>query len=103
MRKASYISYGVQLTVIRGGKVAMSAALSPDLPSDLLGRLIVVDIAPARGVLSPEFRGYTEAMKKIEASGASTRQEAQKILVPYEKVQHTFLIRRQSLTLGRMQ
>ncbi|PCH42515.1 alpha/beta-hydrolase [Wolfiporia cocos MD-104 SS10] len=68
-----------------GGKVAMAAALSPDLPSGLLRHLIVADIAPSKGPLSPEFNGYVEALRKIEASKVSTRQEAQKLLTPYEK------------------
>jgi len=68
-----------------GGKVAMTVALSPDTPSDLLSHLIVADIAPAKGALSSEFRGYVDAMKKIEASEVKTRKEAQAILAPYER------------------
>ena len=33
----------------------MTVALDPDLPRELLAHLIVADIAPARGALSPEF------------------------------------------------
>ncbi|KAL4248699.1 AB hydrolase superfamily protein [Abortiporus biennis] len=51
-----------------GGKVAMAVALSPDMPEDLLSHLIVADIAPSRGTLSPEFQG----------------KEAQHILSEYE-------------------
>ncbi|KAH9925480.1 alpha/beta-hydrolase [Amylocystis lapponica] len=68
-----------------GGKVAMSLALSPEVPQDLLAHLIVADIAPTRGRLSPEFESYVEAMLKIEAQGVSSRREAQQILKPYEK------------------
>ncbi|KAI0749372.1 alpha/beta-hydrolase [Daedaleopsis nitida] len=68
-----------------GGKVAMTVALDPELPSDLLSHLIVADIAPARGALSSEFRGYIEAMQKIEESQVKTRQEADRMLKPYEK------------------
>ncbi|KAI0090360.1 Alpha/Beta hydrolase protein [Irpex rosettiformis] len=67
-----------------GGKVAMCVALDPDLQQDLLTHLIVADIAPSKGALSPEFQRYVEAMKKIEDSKVSTRQEAQQILTPYE-------------------
>lgn len=64
----------------------MSVALSPELPKELLAHLIVADIAPSNGALSSEFRGYVEAMKKIEDSHVTTRQEAQKMLAPYEPV-----------------
>ena len=68
----------------------MTVALDPDLPRELLAHLIVADIAPARGALSPEFQGYIEAMKKIEASAVKTRQEADRVLKPYEQVRsHT--------------
>ncbi|EMD31298.1 hypothetical protein CERSUDRAFT_100492 [Gelatoporia subvermispora B] len=68
-----------------GGKVAMTVALNPDTPTDLLSRLIVADIAPSKGKLSDEFDGYIRALKKIAESRVTTRQEAQKILEPYEK------------------
>ena len=64
----------------------MSVALSSQLPTALLRHLIVADIAPSRGVLSPEFQRYAQAMHKIEQSAVSTRKEAQEILVPYEEV-----------------
>lgn len=62
----------------------MALALSPELPKELLSNLIVVDIAPSKGDLSSEFRGYVEAMKKIVRSNVSTRKEAQDILSEYE-------------------
>jgi hypothetical protein len=64
----------------------MSVALDPELPLSFLGRLIVVDITPARAELSSEFKGYIEGMKKIEASGTKTRKQAEEILIEYEKV-----------------
>jgi hypothetical protein len=70
----------------RGGKVAMTFALNPDLPQDMLSNLIVVDVAPSTGDISSEFRGYVEGMKKIDASKVSSRKEAQDILMEYEKV-----------------
>ncbi|KAJ7688696.1 alpha/beta-hydrolase [Mycena rosella] len=68
-----------------GGKVAMSVALDSALPASTLANLVVVDIAPARGQLSDEFKGYIEAMKKIEAAKVSNRKEALEILQEYEK------------------
>ncbi|KAI0635860.1 alpha/beta-hydrolase [Trametes polyzona] len=68
-----------------GGKVAMSVALSPELPSDLLSHLIVADIAPARGALSDEFQAYIRSMKKIEASEVKTRRDADHILREVEQ------------------
>ena len=71
----------------RGGKVAMATALSPELPPNMLSNLIVVDIAPSRASsLSKEFAGYFEGMQRIEDAQVSTRQDAQAILVEYEKV-----------------
>ena len=64
----------------------MTVALHPDLPHDLLAHLLVADIAPAKGALSPEFQGYVDAMKKIEDSDATTRKDAQHILSEYEPV-----------------
>ncbi|KAJ7755858.1 Alpha/Beta hydrolase protein [Mycena metata] len=68
-----------------GGKVAMTVALDSSLPPFTLSKLIVVDIAPARGKLSDEFNGHISAMKKIEAAKLSNRKEALKILQEYEK------------------
>ncbi|KAJ7682092.1 Alpha/Beta hydrolase protein [Mycena polygramma] len=71
-----------------GGKVAMTVALESSLPASTLSKLIVVDIAPARGKLSDEFMGYISAMKKIEAAQISSRKEALEILHEYEKDPH---------------
>ncbi|KAI0787738.1 alpha/beta-hydrolase [Fomes fomentarius] len=68
-----------------GGKVAMTVALDPELPANRLSHLIVADIAPSRGTLSSEFQGYVEAMQKIEEAGVKTRQEADRVLKPYEQ------------------
>lgn len=67
----------------------MTVALSPDLPPNLLSQLIVADIAPSKGALSPEFQAYVEAMKKIEESQVTTRKDAQQILSAYEPVRPT--------------
>ena len=64
----------------------MTVALNPKLPSDLVSNLIVADIAPSIGALSPEFQGYIQAMKKIEESGVKSRQEADRLLKPFEQV-----------------
>ena len=46
----------------------------------------MVDIAPAVGSISPEFREYLTAMKEIEAAAVKSRKEADVILQKYEKV-----------------
>jgi hypothetical protein len=74
----------------RGGKVAMSLALHPDLPSSILSNLIVEDIAPNRGKLSDEFLLYIQAMQKIESLKLKTRKEATEVLQEYEKVRSRF-------------
>ena len=72
--------------VVRGGKVAMTVALSPDLSQDILRDLIIADIAPARADLASEFQGYVQGMTEIEKAGLASRQEAQEVLKPYESV-----------------
>lgn len=64
----------------------MTVALDPELPANRLSHLIVADIAPSRGALSSEFQGYVQAMQKIEEAGVKTRQEADRVLKPYEQV-----------------
>ncbi|KAJ3726595.1 alpha/beta-hydrolase [Lentinula raphanica] len=68
-----------------GGKVAMTLALNPSLPSSLLQNLIIADIAPVRAQLSPEFLSYIKAMKRIEHMRLRTRKEVQSVLNEYEK------------------
>ncbi|TRM66202.1 Alpha/Beta hydrolase protein [Schizophyllum amplum] len=68
-----------------GGKVAMSVALDPDLPTGLLENLIVEDIAPSKGAMSPEFQGYIKGMQAVEAAKVKSRKEAMHILTQWEK------------------
>ncbi|CAE6473914.1 unnamed protein product [Rhizoctonia solani] len=67
-----------------GGKVVMAFALNPSLPKDMLSRLIVVDISPAVGPISPEFRRYIDAMKEIDDAKVKTKKEGEEILKKYE-------------------
>ncbi|KAG9124973.1 hypothetical protein FRC07_009495 [Ceratobasidium sp. 392] len=67
-----------------GGKVAMAFALDPALPKDLLSHLVVVDISPAVGPVSPEFRNYIEAMEEVNAANVTTKKEGEEILKKYE-------------------
>ncbi|KAG8934078.1 hypothetical protein FRC01_005239 [Tulasnella sp. 417] len=67
-----------------GGKAVMAAALSPDLPPDALSKLIVVDMSPARGPISDEFRTYLKAMKEIQNKRVRSRKEADDVLQAYE-------------------
>ncbi|KAI5480944.1 alpha/beta hydrolase [Pseudohyphozyma bogoriensis] len=60
-----------------GGKVAMALALSGTIP---LSRLVVVDMSPARGSISPEFAAYLTAMQDITKAGVKSRKEADAIL-----------------------
>lgn len=64
----------------------MTVALSSSLPSDLIKNLIVADIAPSRGRLSPDFEMYLQAMHKIEDSKLKTRKEADHMLHEFVKV-----------------
>jgi hypothetical protein len=56
-----------------------------------LSHLIVVDIAPSIGSLSPEFIQYIHVMQKIEAlppGVIKTRTDADNILKSYEPVRY---------------
>ncbi|KZT59160.1 alpha/beta-hydrolase [Calocera cornea HHB12733] len=71
-----------------GGKVVMALALNPQLEARLpgaLARLISVDMSPAAGKLSDEFRGYIDAMEAVEAAQVNTKKQADPILEKWEK------------------
>ncbi|KAJ3562849.1 hypothetical protein NP233_g9322 [Leucocoprinus birnbaumii] len=80
LRKTTIIGHSM------GGKVAMAIALDPHLETDpsILENLIAVDIAPVKAKLSTGFRGYLEAMRRIENEKVKTRKEAMAILSEYE-------------------
>ncbi|KAF8903687.1 mitochondrial protein [Gymnopilus junonius] len=73
-----------------GGKVAMAYALSlkyRDAPPETLSQLVVADIAPSIGSLSPDFIKYISAMQKIESlptGTIKTRTDADHYLKHYE-------------------
>lgn len=67
-----------------GGKVAMALALNPALPSGTLSHLVSVDMTPAKGPISAEFREYVNAMVEIEDAHVSSRGEADEILARTE-------------------
>lgn len=66
----------------------MTVALSPE-HGHLLEKLIVVDVAPTRGKISPDFAKYMEAMRRIEKGlvdgSVKTRKNADRIIEEYEK------------------
>lgn len=66
----------------------MALALDPhfDTRTNLLKNLIVVDIAPVKAKMSPQFRSYVEAMRRIESEKLKSRKEASELLSTYEKV-----------------
>ncbi|KAF8442264.1 alpha/beta-hydrolase [Boletus edulis BED1] len=68
-----------------GGKVAMTFALDPEMPTDLLKDLIVSDIAPVHAKASTETVLHIQGMEEIEASNVSSRKDANEILEKYEK------------------
>ncbi|KAI6039851.1 alpha beta-hydrolase [Pisolithus marmoratus] len=68
-----------------GGKVAMTLALHPETPSDILTKVIVSDIAPVRAKASEDTILHIKGMEAIESSGITTRKEADEILEGYEK------------------
>jgi hypothetical protein len=51
-----------------------------------ISRLAVLDIAPSKGKISPEFVSYLSAMKEIESARVANRKQATEILQKYERV-----------------
>jgi pimeloyl-ACP methyl ester carboxylesterase len=66
-----------------GGKVAMALALAEP---DALQKLVVADIAPSVGSISPEFTEYVRAMGRVQARKLRTRKEAQQAMRETESV-----------------
>ena len=62
-----------------GGKAAMVLAL---LHPDLVGRLCVVDVAPVAYAHGSEFRGYVEAMQRMDLGALEGRDDADEALAP---------------------
>ncbi|KWU42475.1 alpha/beta-hydrolase [Rhodotorula sp. JG-1b] len=60
-----------------GGKVAMALALGGCEP---VSKLVVVDISPAVGKISPEFQAYINAMHQIQDAKVQSRKEADDLL-----------------------
>ncbi|GAA5982466.1 hypothetical protein JCM10908_006659 [Rhodotorula pacifica] len=60
-----------------GGKVAMALALGG---CDPISKLVVVDISPAVGKISPEFQAYVTAMNQIQDAKVHSRKEADDLL-----------------------
>ncbi|TEB27086.1 alpha/beta-hydrolase [Coprinellus micaceus] len=69
-----------------GGKVAMAMALSAgyEKPSDVLSKLVVVDVSPIKGKISKQFRTYIDTLKEMEGQGIKSRKEANDYLARIE-------------------
>jgi hypothetical protein len=51
-----------------------------------ISRLVVLDIAPSRGKISPEFVQYTSAMQEIEDARVTSRKQATEMISKHEPV-----------------
>ena len=72
--------------------------------TNVLSQLIVADIAPSSGNLSPDFIRYISAMQDIEALAPGvikTRADADKKLQSYEQVMSSHYIPSLPLTISR--
>ena len=74
-----------------GGKVGMALALDPRTPPHLLRNLIVEDISPIQGSLSPEFTKYAKSMMIIMEMKCKDRKEADALLREVEPVRPLYL------------
>lgn len=61
----------------------MTQALSEP---DSISKLIVVDISPAKGAISPEFRRYITGMREVDEAEVESKKEGDKMLQSYEEV-----------------
>ncbi|KAI9276192.1 Alpha/Beta hydrolase protein [Sporodiniella umbellata] len=64
-----------------GGKVVMKTALES---SEIVSKLVVIDMPPVSLKLGRSFRKYIQAMKEIEESQVTKQSEANTILAKYE-------------------
>lgn len=62
------------------------AAARPVRQADTNDHATVVDMAPAVGAISPEFKQYLETMRSVDQAGIKTRKEADEILQAVEPV-----------------
>lgn len=67
----------------------MTQALSEP---DSISKLIVVDISPAKGAISPEFARYVKAMQEVNEAKVNSKKEGDEILKSYEEVGRTTLL-----------
>jgi len=81
-----------------GGKVAMVAALRHGA---LIGRLVVVDIAPVG--YQPRHLGYVQAMRRLDLSAVRRRTDADAALAPAvpDAAERAFLLQNLILDQGR--
>jgi len=64
----------------QGARVAMTLALRPDLPPDLLSNVVIGDTAPVDRPLDSDVRIFLRAMADVEARNLRTREEAIEVL-----------------------
>ncbi|KAI6025657.1 hypothetical protein F5J12DRAFT_809592 [Pisolithus orientalis] len=77
---------GHSITLLKGvAKLAMTLALHPETPADILTKVVVSDIAPVRAKVSEDTVLHIKGMETIEGNGITTRKEADEILEGYEK------------------
>lgn len=53
---------------------------------DSISKLIVIDISPAKGAISPEFAKYVTGMREVNEARVSSKKEGDHILQSYEEV-----------------
>lgn len=51
-----------------------------------ISKLIVIDISPAKGAISPEFKRYITGMREVDAAEVESKKEGDKMLQSYEEV-----------------
>jgi hypothetical protein len=66
--------------------MAMALSAGYETPSDVLSKLVVVDVSPIKGKISKQFRTYIDTLKEMEGQGIKSRKEANDYLARIEPV-----------------
>lgn len=66
--------------------MAMALSAGYEKPSDVLSKLVVVDVSPIKGKISKQFQTYIDTLKEMEGHGIKSRKEANDFLARVEPV-----------------
>ena len=80
--------------------MAMALSAGYEKPSDVLSKLVVVDVSPIKGKISKQFQTYIDTLKEMEGQGIKSRKEANDYLARIEPVSNLIPSRFTFLTIN---